>query len=42
MLRDYNIKQIRKECDARNIQYDQTTNCMSLLNLIKQDEGGQT
>ena len=38
LLRDHNIEQIRKECDSRNLQYDETTNWRDLIKLIKQDE----
>ena len=39
LLRDHNIEQIRRECDSRNLQYNETTNWRNLIKLIKQNEG---
>ena len=38
-MRGHNIEQIQKECDSRNLQYDETTNWRDLIKLIKQDKG---
>ena len=39
LLKDSNVDQVRRECDARKLQYTLSTNWTSLIKLIKTHEG---